>query len=213
MLKLQEIAKNNVMKGIRLIVTMMLLCVTIEITAQVTVSDLKIKAKKERKHVRDESRRLKRDGWMPFHGKLPIDRQLDRFYMMSYEIDSNKQSKFMFAESWATNQFYDAAKQSAIEFAKNELIDRLYTEITQDLKAQVMAKSLSEEQIQRMWGILEKSKAMFSQRLSSFEPVVELYQKNKNGIVEVMVRYAYNREKAKQEVIKYIEEKQQGSEL
>jgi hypothetical protein len=76
-----------------------------------------------------------------------------------------------------------------------------------------MAKSLSEEQIQRMWGILEKSKAMFSQRLSSFEPVVELYRKNKNGIVEVMVRYAYNREKAKQEVIKYIEEKQQGSEL
>jgi len=196
------------MKTIKLFVTMMLLGITLGASAQ-TASELKLKASKTAKK---QAKVYKKQGWEIAPGAIPMERQLDRSYLMEFDTDLDMQSKYTFGEAISVGQFYDAAKLQASELAKSDLVGKISSEITRLVDTQVKTKQLPEEQAQSVAAVTEKSKSLVVQRLGAINPVLEFHRKLKNGNVEVMIRYAYNREKAVNDAIKDIDQglKSQG---
>lgn len=199
------------MKTIKLFVTMMLLGITLGASAQ-TASELKLKASKTAKK---QAKEYKKQGWEIAPGAIPMERQLDRSYLMEYDTDLDMQSKYAFGEAISTGQFYDAAKLQASELAKSDLVGKISSEITRLVETQIKTKQLPEEQAQSVAAATEKSKSLVIQRLGAITPVLEFHRKLKNGNVEVMIRYAYNRERAVNQAVKEIDEglKAQGIEV
>ena len=194
------------MKTIKILVTMMLFGIAMGVSAQ-TASELKNKASKEAKK---QAKEYKKQGWEVAPGAIPMERQLDRSYLMEFDTDIDMVPKYAFGEAISTGQFYDAAKLQAGEIAKSNLVGMISSEITRLVDTQIKTKQLTEEQAQSVAAATEKSKSLVVQRLGAIVPVLELHRTLKNGNVEVMIRYAYNREKAIGPAIKVIEEELKG---
>lgn len=190
------------MKTIKLFITMMMLGITLGASAQ-TASELKLKASKTAKK---QAKVYKKQGWDIAPGAIPMERQLDRSYLMEYDIDVDMVPNYVFGEAISTGQFYDAAKLQASELAKSDLVGKISSEITRLVETQIKTKQIQDEQAQSVAAATEKSKSLVVQRLGAITPVLEFHRKLKNGNVEVMIRYAYNREKAVNAAIKDIDE-------
>jgi hypothetical protein len=190
------------MKTIKLFVTMMLLSIALGASAQ-KPAELKEKASKEAKK---EAKRLQKEGWIPAPGGLPIERQLDRSYFMQYELNDEMQAKYAFGNAQSTGQFYDAAKLQASEMAKSDLVGKLTIEVTTLLSSQLKNINGADGQTQSAQAAEAKSKSLISQRLSGITPILELQRTLKDGRVEVMVQYAYDKSKVTAPVMKEISE-------
>ena len=179
------------MKTLRFIMAMLLMGMTISMTAQ-TAAELKLKASKDAKK---EAKRLKKEGWLVAPGGLPMERQLDRSYLLEYEFDSELQPKYVFGDAQSTGQFYDAAKLQASEVAKSNLVGKISTDITRLVELQIKNKQVTQTEANSAMGISEKTKSLVQQKLGALTPVLELYRTLKNGNVEVMIRVAYDKGK------------------
>jgi hypothetical protein len=191
------------MKTIKFFVTMMLLGITMGASAQMTASELNIKASKTAKK---QAKVYKKQGWEVAPGAIPMEKQLDRSYVMEFDTDLDMQCKYAFGEAISTGQFYDAAKLQASELAKSDLVGKISSEITRLVETQVKTKQIQDQEAQSVAAATEKSKSLVIQKLGAIAPVLELHRKLKNGNVEVMVRYAYNRERAVNAAMKEIDE-------
>lgn len=88
------------MKAIKLFVTMMLFGISMGVVAQTPAVELKIKASKDAKK---QAKTYKKEGWEVAPGGLPIERQLDRCYLLEYDVNiETGESKFVFGEDIAT---------------------------------------------------------------------------------------------------------------
>ena len=83
---------------------------------------------------------------------------------------------------------------------------KISSEITRLVETQVKTKQIQDQEAQSVAAATEKSKSLVIQKLGAIAPVLELHRKLKNGNVEVMVRYAYNRERAVNAAMKEIDE-------
>ena len=83
---------------------------------------------KATKAARKEAKRLTKEGWKTAPGALPLDKQLDRSYLMQYQFDDDGYPKFIMAEAMSTGGNYDAAKMQALELAKQKMIIRKSTQ-------------------------------------------------------------------------------------
>ena len=70
-------------------------------------SDLKEKASKS---ARKEAKKLQKEGWTIAPGALPIDKQLDKSYLMQMEYDENMFPKYLMGEAMSIGENYDAAE-------------------------------------------------------------------------------------------------------
>lgn len=172
--------------------------------------------KKASKAARKEAKSLKKEGWMVNPGALPLDKQLDRSYLMQMEFEENMMPKYIMGEARSIGENYDAAKMQALELAKQNLAGQIQTEITALIENTVANKQLAEEQAASVTQSVMASKNLISQSIGRTINVVEVYRtlpgsKNK----EVLVRIAYNSmmamEAAKQIVREDLEAK--GEEL
>lgn len=85
---------------------------------------------KASKAARKEAKRLSKEGWKAAPGALPIEKQLDRSYMMQMEYDQDGFPKYIMAEAMSTGGNYDAAKMQSLELAKQNLAGQIQTEVT-----------------------------------------------------------------------------------
>lgn len=85
---------------------------------------------KATKVARKEAKKLSKEGWTTTPGTLPIEKQLDKAYMMSYEYDDNMFPKYIMGEAMSIGENYDAAKMQALELAKQNLAGQIQTEVT-----------------------------------------------------------------------------------
>lgn len=173
---------------------------------------LKEKASKD---ARKEAKKLKKDGWLAAPGALPIERQLDKSYMMQQEFDDDMFPKYLMGEGMSIAENYDAGKMQATELAKQNLAGQIQTEITALIENNVSNKQLSADEAASVAQTVMGAKNFISQSIGRVITIVELYRTKKNGNKEVLVRIAYNsqmaKEAAKKAVRKDLEEK--GEEL
>lgn len=160
---------------------------------KMTTKELNSKATKS---ARKEAKRLKKQGWVVAPGALPMDKQLDRAYLMQYEYDENLYPKYIMAEAMSIGENYDGAKSQALELAKQNLAGQIQTEVTAIIENTVANKQLSAEEAATITETVLASKNLISQSLGRVIPVMECYRTNNKKNKEVLVRLAYNSEMA-----------------
>ena len=169
---------------------------------------LKVKASKD---ARMEATALTQEDWQAARGALPLERQLDRSYMMQQEFDDDMFPKYLMGEGMSIGENYDGAKMQALELAKQNLAGQIQTEITALVESNVANKQLSADDAATVTQTVMGAKNFISQSIGRVITVVEVYRTKKNGNKEVLVRVAYNsamaKEAAKKAVRKDLESK------
>ena len=159
------------------------------------------------KATRKEAKRLKKEGWVVSPGALPLEKQLERSYLMQYEYDENNMPKYLMAEAMSIGETYDAAKLQALELAKQNLAGQIQTEVTMLIENEVSNSQLAREEAASIVESVSASKNLISQSLGRVLPVVEVYRiKNGTKNKEVLVRLAYNVDQAKMAAKKAVKE-------
>lgn len=161
-------------------------------------------SQKASKAARKEAKKLTKEGWDTTPGALPLDKQLDKSYMMQYEYDDTMFPKYIMGEAMSIAENYDAAKMQALELAKQNLAGQIQTEITALVENTVANKQLSEEQAASVTQSVMSSKNLISQSIGRTIPVVEVYRTLSNKNKEVLMRIAYNSQMAKEAAKKAI---------
>ena len=161
---------------------------------------------KATKQARKEAKNLQKQGWTVAPGALPVEKQLDRSYLMQYEFDNDGYQTYIMAEGMSVGGSYDAAKMQALELAKQNLAGQIQTEITALVENSVSNEQLTEGEVATVTRSVLASKNLISQSLGRVIPVVELYRPTEKNNKEVLVRLAYNTLNAKRAAIKAIEQ-------
>ena len=158
------------------------------------------------KATRKEAKRLQKEGWKVKPGALPIEKQLERAYLMQYEFDENLFPKYIMGEASSVGEHYDAAKMSATALAVTNLAGQIQTEVTALIENTVANRQLSPDEAASITESVMSSKNLISQSIGRTIPVVECYRLTKNNNTEVLVRIAYNGEMAKAAAKKAVRE-------
>ncbi len=151
---------------------------------------------KSTKTAKQETKRLEKEGWLVTPGALPIEKQLDRSYMMQYEMDDNYTPKYIMSEAMSIGENYDGAKLQALELAKQNLAGQIETQMAAIIENSVSNSQLKANEAATITETISASKNIISQRLGRTLPVVEIYRTLKNGNKEVLVRIGYSSDAA-----------------
>lgn len=153
--------------------------------------------KKANKAARKEAKKMKKEGWQTTPGALPIDKQLDKSYMMQYEYDEGMYPRYIMGEAMSIGGNYDAAKMQALELAKQNLAGQIQTEVTALIENTVANEQMDAGEAASITRSVLAAKNLISQSLGRTIPVVEVYRTLQNKNKEVLVRIAYNGDAAK----------------
>lgn len=170
---------------------------------------------KATKSARNEAKTLKKQGWLIAPGALPLERQLDKSYMMQYQYDVNGFPQYIMAEAMSTGGNYDAAKMQALELAKQNLAGQIQTEVTALIENTVANEQMDQSQAESITRSVMASKNLISQSIGRVVPVIEAYRVVNGNGREVLVRIAYSQDAAKRAAKKAIKEEleKKGDEL
>lgn len=149
------------------------------------------------KTTRKEAKRLKKEGWVVSPGALPLEKQLERSYLMEYEYNADLFPKYIMANAQSVAENYDAAKVAATSLAITNLAGQIQTEVTALIENTVANKQLSADDAASISETVMGSKNLISQSIGRTIVVVECYRIMSNKNREVMVRLAYDGEAAK----------------
>lgn len=157
-------------------------------------SELNEKASKD---ARKEAKKLTKEGWVTVPGALPLEKQLDKSYMMQTEYDEDMYPKYLMGEAMSIGENYDAAKMQALELAKQNLAGLIQTEVTALVENSVANKQLGAEEAASLTQSIMGAKNLISQSIGRTIIVMECYRVKSNKNKEVLVRIAYNGAMAK----------------
>lgn len=205
------------MKKIILFIAMCLIAGTTTSYAQLTKEQRKerkemTKASKDQlkerasKQARKEAKRMKKEGWTVAPGALPIDKQLDKSYLMQYEYGEDMYPRYIMGEAMSVGGNYDAAKMQALELAKQNLAGQIQTEVTALIENTVANEQLQGDEAESITRSIMASKNLISQSLGRTITVIEVYRTLPNKNKEVMVRIAYAGDAAKKVAMEAIRE-------
>lgn len=152
---------------------------------------------KATKAARKEAKKLAKEGWKSAPGALPIEKQLDKSYLMQMEYDDDMYPKYLMGEAMSIGENYDGAKMQALELAKQNLAGQIQTEVTALIENSVANNQLDAEEASTVTKSVMAAKNLISQSIGRTITVVELYRILNNKNKEVLVRIAYNGEMAK----------------
>lgn len=152
---------------------------------------------KASKAARKEAKKLSKEGWKTAPGALPLDKQLDKSYMMQYQYDLDGFPQFIMAEAMSTGGNYDAAKMQALELAKQNLAGQIQTEVTALVENTVANEQMDQGEAASITRSVMASKNLISQSLGRCIPVVETYRVVNGNNKEILIRIAYSQDMAK----------------
>lgn len=196
------------MKAVKFLLTIVLAAFTMGICAQTPKEIAKERKElrklskaefneKASKDARKEAKRLQKEGWKAAPGALPMEKQLDKSYLMQQEYDENLFPKYLMGEAMSIGENYDAAKMQALELAKQNLAGQIQTEVTALIENTVANKQLQPEEAASVVQSISAGKNLISQSIGRVLTVVEVYRTVSNKNKEVLVRIAYNAAMAK----------------
>ena len=162
---------------------------------KMTKAELNQKASKD---ARKEAKRLQKEGWKVAPGALPMEKQLDRVFVMKYEFDTDMFPKWIFGDAMSIGENFDAAKMQAIAIAKEKIAGEIGTEVTAVIDNNLANKQLSPEEAASLVKSIDKGKQFISRNIGRTITVTEMYRTLSNKNKEVRVQIAYSSEMARQ---------------
>lgn len=164
---------------------------------EITKQSKKSLEQKASKAARKEAKSLKKQGWQVAPGALPLEKQIDKSYLMQYEYDSDGFPQYIMAEAMSTGGNYDAAKMQALELAKQNLAGQIQTEVTALIENTVANNQMDQGEAASVTRSVLASKNLISQSIGRILPVVETYRIVNGNNREVLIRIAYSMDAAK----------------
>ena len=161
--------------------------------------------KKVSKETRKEAKRLKKEGWIVTPGALPLEKQLERSYLMQYEYDANLFPKYIMANAQSIGENYDNAKTTAMAWAITNLAEQIQTEVVAVIENTMINQQIAAEDASSITETVMASKNLIAQSIGRVITVVECYRVLNNKNREVMIRVAYNGDIAKQTLCEELE--------
>ena len=158
------------------------------------------------KETKKEAKRLQKEGWMVSPGALPLEKQLERAYLMQYEYDANLYPKYIIANGQSIGENYDAAKTTAMSLAINDLAGQIQTEVSAWVDNNVANQQLPAEAAISITEVIKESQQLINQRIGRVITITECYRVLANKNREVLVRIAYDGELAKKMTLNAIQE-------
>ena len=144
-----------------------------------------------------EAKRLRKEGWDVKPGLLPLEKQLEKSFIMQYEYDEEMNPLYIFGSAMAVGANYDAAKTAAMSLAITDLAGHIQTDVTALVENTVANKELSAGDATSITETVMTSQSLISQSISRVITVVECYRINEKNNNEVQVRVAYKSEMAR----------------
>ena len=129
-------------------------------------------------------------------GSLPLEKQLERSYLMQYEFDENLLPKYIMGEATSVGENLEAARISAQALAINDLARQIQIEVTALIENTVSNRRLTPEEAASISESVMNSKTLISQSIGRTIPVIECFRLNEKKNTEVLFRVAYNSELA-----------------
>ncbi len=154
-------------------------------------------SEKATKAAQKEAKRLGKEGWKTAPGALPLDKQLDRSYLMQMEYDEDGFPKYIMAEGMSTGGNYDAAKMQALELAKQNLAGQIQTEVTALIENTVANEQMDQGEAASITRSVMAAKNLISQSIGRVITVTEAYRAVNGNNREVLVRVAYSQDMSK----------------
>jgi len=196
------------MKTIKILTVALMLCMAGGVQAQLTKEQLKERkelrkqAKKDlnekaSKAARKDAKKFAKEGWKVAPGGLPLDKQLDRSYMMQQEFDEDLFPKYIIGEAMATGENYDATLDHAEELVKLNIAGQIQTEITALIENTVANNQLGPEEAASVVKMVAAAKSLIAQSIGRTIPIVNVYRTLGNKNKEVRVYKGYNSKMAK----------------
>lgn len=159
---------------------------------------------KSTKEARKEAKKLTKEGWKAAPGALPIEKQLDRSYMMQMEYDEDMFPKYIMGEAMSLGDNYDAAKIQATAVAKQNIAEKIQSEVTALISTEAANEQISEDEVNSFVKTINASKQLISQSIGRVIDVIEIYRIVPGKKKEVRVMIAYNSAMAKRAAKKAI---------
>ncbi|MFR9603698.1 MAG: hypothetical protein SNG02_07495 [Rikenellaceae bacterium] len=159
---------------------------------------------KATRDARKDAKKLQKEGWKATPGALPLEKQLDRSYIMQYEYDESGYQTYLFGEAMSVGQVYDGAKVQALELAKLNLVSQIQSDVSALMESTVANEQLDSDEAATVVESVMASKSLISQSIGRTITVVEVYRDLSNKNVEVMIRIAYNSEMARKAAIEVV---------
>lgn len=172
-----------------------------EVIRKMSKSELNEKASKD---ARKEAKKLSKEGWLAAPGALPIEKQLDRSYLMQMEYDEDMFPKYIMGEAMSIGGNYDAAKTSATALAKQNIAEKIQTEVAALITSEGANEQISEDEVNSFVKTVYASKQKISQNIGRVIDVIEMYRIVPGKKKEVRIMIAYNSEMAKRAAKKAI---------
>jgi hypothetical protein len=148
------------------------------------------------KEARKEARRLAREDWEVAPGALPLEKQLERAWIMQYERTDRDELTYLRADGNGVANTYTAAQIQAHEMAKLNMAGQIQTEIRALVEANIANQQLTQEEAATVNRILTTSRNIIATRLNRVDPVFVIYRTLRNDNVEAQVMLVYDREAA-----------------
>jgi len=167
------------------------------------------------KATRKEAKRLAKEGWKVKPGGLPLEKQLERSYLMQNEFDEDLFPRYIMGQATTVGEHYDAAHTAAFALAITDLAGQIQTEVTALVETTVANKQLSADEAASISETVMTSKNLISQSIGRTIPVIECYRINEKKNTEVLLRIGYDSKLARQSVKKALKAalEEKGNEL
>ncbi len=167
------------------------------------------------KPARKEAKRLAKEGWTIAAGKLPLEKQLERSYLMQLEYDESQYPVYIMTEAISVGETYNAAKNQSIEVAKLNLAGLIESKITNLVENTLANDQISPEEAASVSKTVSASKQMIAKSLGRILTVTECHRTLPNKNVEILVHVAYNQRMAMDQAKAMLREelKKEGQDL
>lgn len=179
-----------------LLITMMTIAPLASSNAQSEKQLKKNISKSALKDARKEAKNLKKQGYNVNPGQLPMDKQLEKSWMMQYEVDDEGNKLYFIADGTSVGETQAAAKLQAYEVAKINLAGQIETTIAGLITTNLGNQQLSGDDAASVTQTMGQFKSKMNQRMGRTLTAFEAYKPlGKNTEVRVTIAYSSNEAK------------------
>ncbi|RMG24271.1 MAG: hypothetical protein D6730_12975 [Bacteroidetes bacterium] len=148
------------------------------------------------KDARKEARKMKKQGFKPFPGGLPLEMQLQDSWIKQLEVNEEGHEKYLYADGNGVGKTQTAAEFQAMEVAKLQLAGQISNEVIQIIEGKIANEQIDRETGNSLTKIVSGSKNYVVESLPYVKPRLKVIREVGKRDVEVQVKLFYSYEES-----------------
>ncbi len=155
------------------------------------------------KDAKKQAKVLKKEGWKPSVGTLPLDKQLTEFYLRRAE-PSVGLPKYLLSQNQSSSTSYTTARKAAEMRARVGLGTMMGAEVAELAEDSGNDVGLGQNDREAVRKFVDESKQVMQQSIGRTEVILDMYREV-NGQTDVWVGLSYDGKRARADILKAFE--------